>query len=152
MAAAGQAGAVTLWRLSADSPELVKTLTWGSTWLDRLQWHPHQPWLAYNCGKTVHIWDADQSETLATLELPANVQDLGWSPDGTHLAVSAQQRIQIWETSRWISPRYEWELMAASRILKWSSEGAYLASANQDNSVGVLTWDNVRALKQSSDH
>lgn len=152
LAAAGQAGAVTLWRLSADLPELVETLTWGSTWIDRLQWRPDQPWLACNCGKTVHIWDADQGETLAILELPANVQDLGWSPDGAHLAVSAQQRVYIWETSRWISPQYEWELMAASRILKWSPEGAYLASANQDNSVGVLTWDNVRALKQSPDN
>ena len=152
LAAAGQTGAVMLWRLSADPPELVETLTWGSAWIDRLQWHPHQPWLAYNCGKTVHIWDADQSEALATLELSASVQDLGWSPDGMHLAVSAQQRVQIWETSRWIAPQYEWELKAASRVLKWSPEGAYLASANQDNSVGVLTWNNVRALKQSSDH
>ena len=152
LAAAGQAGAVTLWRLSADSPERVETLTWGSAWIDRLQWHPHQPWLACNCGKTVHIWDADQGFTLVTLELPANVQDLGWSPDGTHLAVSAQQQVYIWDASRWRSPRYEWELMSASRALKWSPEGAYLASANQDNSVGVLTWNNVRALKQSSDH
>ncbi|MEL7522001.1 MAG: hypothetical protein AAGJ80_10370, partial [Cyanobacteria bacterium J06553_1] len=29
---------------------------------------------------------------------------------------------------------------------------AYLASANQDSSVGVLTWDNVRALKQAADN
>ena len=65
------------------------------------------------------------------------------------LAVSAQQRVHIWATSRWISPRYAWKLMAASRVLKWSPEGAYLASANQDNSVGVLTWDNVHALKQA---
>ncbi|MEL6129834.1 MAG: WD40 repeat domain-containing protein [Cyanobacteria bacterium J06628_4] len=149
LAAAGQSGEVMVWRLSADSPELVETLTWGSAWIDRLQWHPHQPWLACNCGRTVHIWDADQGETLATLELPATVQDLAWSPDGIHLAVSAQQQVYIWNTSRWISPQYAWELMAVSRALKWSPEGAYLASANQDNSVGVLTWDNVRALKQS---
>ena len=149
LAAAGQAGAVMLWRLAADSPELVETLTWDSTWIDRLQWHPHQPWLACNCGRTLHIWDAEQGATLAILELPASVQDLGWSPDGTHLAVSAQQRVHIWETSRWISPRYEWELMAVSRVLKWSPEGAYLASGNQDNSVGILTWENVSALKQS---
>ena len=151
LAAAGQTGAVMLWRLSADSPELVETLTWGSAWIDRLQWRPRQPWLDYNCDKTVHIWDAGQSKTLATLELSATVLDLGWSPDGTHLAISSQQRVQIWETSRWISPQYEWELEAASRVLKWSTEGAYLASANQDNSVGVLTWNNVSALKQSPD-
>ncbi|MEL6162041.1 MAG: WD40 repeat domain-containing protein [Cyanobacteria bacterium J06554_11] len=151
LAAAGQTGEVTLWQLSSDSPERVKTLSWGSAWIDRLQWHPHQPWLACNCGKAVHIWDAEQGETLASLELPATVQDLGWSPDGTHLAVSAQQRVHIWETSRWRSPQYEWELTAASQTLQWSPEGAYLASANQDNSVSVLTWDNVRALKQSAD-
>ncbi len=153
LAAAGQAGTVTLWRLAADSPERVETLTWGSVWIDRLQWHPRQPWLAYNCGKAVRIWDANRGEALAILELPANVQDLGWSPDGTHLAVSAQQRVYIWETSLWTSPpQYEWELTAASRAVKWSPEGAYLASVNQDNSVGILTWDNVRALKQSPDN
>ena len=152
LATAGQAGVVTLWRLASDSPERVETLTWGSTWIDRLQWHPHQPWFACNCGKTVYIWDAEQGETLVTLKLPANVQDLGWSPDGSHLAVSAQQRVYIWEKSQWISPQYEWDLMSASRALKWSSEGAYLASANQDNSVGVLNWDNVRAQKQFPDH
>jgi dipeptidyl aminopeptidase/acylaminoacyl peptidase len=152
LAAAGQAGEVMIWRLSADSPELVKTLTWGSAWIDRLQWHPHHPWLACNCGRVVHIWDAEQGKALTILELPANVQDLAWAPDGAHLAVSAQHRVYMWETSRWISPRYEWELMAASRVLTWSPKGAYLASANQDNSVGVLTWDNVRALKQSPDN
>ncbi|MEM6432811.1 MAG: WD40 repeat domain-containing protein [Cyanobacteria bacterium P01_D01_bin.115] len=151
LAAAGQAGEVMLWRLSDDLSELVETLTWGSAWIDRLQWHPHHPWLACNCGRAVHIWSADQGETLTTLELPAAVQDLGWSPDGTHLAVSAQQQVYIWDASRWSSPQYLWELMSASRALKWSPEGAYLASANQDNSVGILTWDNVRALKQSPD-
>ncbi|MEM9265369.1 MAG: WD40 repeat domain-containing protein [Cyanobacteria bacterium P01_F01_bin.13] len=151
LAAAGQTGDVRLWRLSSDSSELVETLTWGPAWIDRLQWHPHQPWLACNCGRTIHIWDADQGVAVATLELPATVQDLGWSPDGSHLAVSAQQRVHIWETSRWISPRYEWELRAVSRALKWSPEGAYLASGNQDNSVGILTWNKISALTQSPD-
>ncbi|MEM8716676.1 MAG: WD40 repeat domain-containing protein, partial [Cyanobacteria bacterium P01_G01_bin.4] len=120
LAAAGQTGEVMIWRLAADSPEQVETLPRCSTWIDRLQWHPHQPWLAYNGSKAVHIWDADQGETLATLELPATVQDLAWSPDGTHLAVSAQQRVHIWETSRWRSPQYEWELTAVSQNLQWS--------------------------------
>ncbi|MEM8614157.1 MAG: WD40 repeat domain-containing protein [Cyanobacteria bacterium P01_H01_bin.105] len=149
LAAAGQTGEIMLWRLSADSPELVETLTRGATWIDRLQWHPHHSWLACNCGKTVHIWDADQGETLAILELPATVQDLDWSPDGTHLAVSAQQQVYIWDTSRWSAPQYAWELTDVSLALKWSPEGAYLASGNQGNSIGVLTWDNVCALKQS---
>ncbi|MEO1592661.1 MAG: WD40 repeat domain-containing protein [Cyanobacteria bacterium J06632_22] len=151
LAASGQTGKVIFWRLSDDVPELVETLNWGSAWIDRLQWHPHHPWLAFNCGKAVYIWAADQGEILTTLELSAAVQDLGWSPDGTHLAVSAQQQVYLWAASYWRSPQYLWELPSASRVLKWSPEGAYLASANQDNSVGILTWANVRALKQSPD-
>ncbi len=44
---------------------------------------------------------------------------------------------------------HQWELLAASRRLKWSLEGAFLASANQDNSVGVLTWAQVHRLRQT---
>ncbi|TVP66914.1 MAG: TIGR02652 family protein [Leptolyngbya sp. LCM1.Bin17] len=76
-------------------------------------------------------------------------QDLGWSPDGQHLAVSARQQVYLWAVPQWKRPKYQWELMATSLRLQWSPEGAYLASANQDNSVGVLTWSNVHRLRQT---
>ncbi|NJL48243.1 MAG: WD40 repeat domain-containing protein [Leptolyngbyaceae cyanobacterium SM2_5_2] len=148
LAAAGQAGDVTLWQMNNESHQLVDSLECGSAWVDRLQWHPEKNWLAFNRGKTVQIWDADRAEIIASLMLPAHVQDLGWSPNGDYFAVSAQQQVYIWAVPQWQKPRYQWELLAASRRLKWSPEGAFLASANQDNSVGVLTWAQVHRLRQ----
>jgi WD40 repeat protein len=149
LAAARQAGDVILWQMNSESPYEVDSLECGSAWVDRLQWHPQENWLAFNRGKTVQIWDADRAEILASLVLPAHVQDLGWSPDGEHFAVSAQQQVYIWAVPQWQKPRYQWEMLSASRRLQWSPEGAYLASANQDNSVGVLTWAQVHRLWQT---
>ena len=149
LAAAGQAGEVMLWQFGAGEPQLVDTLECAPAWIDRLHWHPQEPWLAFNCGKVVQIWAADRAEIIATLPLPAQGQDLGWSPDGQHLAVSARQQVYLWAVPQWERPKYQWELMATSLRLKWSHEGAYLASANQDNSVGVLTWSNVHRLRQT---
>ena len=149
LAAAGQAGDVTLWQRGHESPQPVDSLECGSAWIDRLQWHPQENWLAFNRGTTVQIWDADHAESLISLALPAHVQDLSWSPDGNYFAVSAQQQVHIWAVPHWQKPRYQWELLSASRHLKWSPEGAYLASANQDNSVGVLTWAQVHRLRQT---
>lgn len=149
LAAAGQAGDVILWQMNNESPYEVDSLECGSAWVDRLHWHPQENWLAFNRGKTVQIWDADRAEILTSLVLPGHVQDLGWSPDGEHFAVSAQQQVYIWAVPQWQKPRYQWELLSASRRLQWSPEGAYLASANQDNSVGVLTWAQVHRLRQT---
>lgn len=149
LAAAGQSGEVRLWQVKGETAQLADVLEYESDWIDRLRWHPTCNWLAFNRGKSVQIWDADDGFMVATLSLSANVQDLDWSPDGSHFAVSAQKLVHIWNTQQWDSPRYQWELMSPGRLLSWSPEGAYLASVNQDNSVGVLTWAKVKKLQQS---
>lgn len=151
LAMAGQAGQVSLWEVEAKTVRHADTLECGSAWIDRLQWHPTRHWLAFNQGKQVQIWDADCAESVTLLTSPAHVQALGWSPDGRHFAVSAQQFIYIWNTQQWEQPLYQWELPSASRLLSWSPEGAYLASINQDSSVGVLTWAKAQHLQQLSE-
>jgi len=151
LAMAGQAGEVSLWQVDAETVGHADTLECGSAWIDRLQWHPSRPWLAFNQGKQVQIWDAERAESVALLTLPAHVQALGWSPNGCHFAVSAQKNVYIWDSQQWAQPLYQWELPSASRLLSWSPEGAYLASINQDSTVGVLTLAKAEYLQQLSE-
>ena len=97
LAVAGQAGEVSLWQVDAETVCHADTLECGSAWIDRLQWHPTRPWLAFNQGKQVQIWDAERAESVALLTLPAHVQALGWSPDGCHFAVSAKKNVNIFK-------------------------------------------------------
>lgn len=154
LAAGGQAGQINLWpmtiEMATEKAPALKTLTGDSAWIDRLQWHPHHNLLAFNRGKTVQIWDADGAEMLTTLELAAQVQDIGWSPDGQHLAVAANTLVHIWQIPQWDHPLHQWELMAPAMSLSWSPEGAYLATANQDLSVSILTWAKVSFINQAS--
>ena len=149
LAAGGQAGHIHLWHRLTEKAPASETLTGDSAWIDRLQWHPHRNLLAFNRGKKVQIWDADRAEILTSLELAAQVQDIGWSPDGQHIAVAANTLVHIWQISQWHRPLYQWELMAPAISLSWSPGGAYLATANQDNSVSVLTWAKVPLLNQA---
>ncbi len=150
LAAGGQAGQIHLWHMTTEKAPATKTLTGDSAWIDRLQWHPHRNLLAFNRGKTVQIWDADKAEMLTTLELAAQVQDIGWSPDGQHLAVAANTLVHIWQIPQWDHSLHQWELMAPAMSLSWSPEGAYLATANQDQSVSILTWAKVSLINQAS--
>ncbi|MGB7413616.1 MAG: WD40 repeat domain-containing protein [Thermosynechococcaceae cyanobacterium] len=149
LAAGGQAGDVLLWCRLTEKTPASETLTGDSAWIDRLRWHPKRNLLAFNRGKVVQIWDADRAEMLTNLEVDAQVQDIGWSPDGQHIAVAANTLVHIWQISQWHHPRYQWELMAPAMSLSWSPDGAYLATANQDKSVGVLTWARVSLLNQA---
>lgn len=148
LAAGGQAGQIYLWPMATEKAPAPKTLTGDSAWIDRLQWHPHRNLLAFNRGKKVQIWDADRAEMLTSLELAAQVQDIGWSPDGQHIAVAANTLVHIWQIPQWHQPLYQWELIASAMSLSWSPGGAYLATANQDKSVSILTWAKVSLVNQ----
>lgn len=150
LAAGGQAGQIHLWHRLTEKAPASETLSGDSAWIDRLQWHPHRNLLAFNRGKTVQIWDADRAEMLTSLELAAQVQDIGWSPDGQHLAVAANTLVHIWRIPQWDHPLHQWELMAPAMSLSWSPEGAYLATANQDLSVSILTWAKVSFINQAA--
>lgn len=148
LAAGGQAGQIHLWPMATEKAPAPKTLMGDSAWIDRLQWHPHRNLLAFNRGKKVQIWDADRAEMLTSLELGHQVQDIGWSPDGQHIAVAANTLIHIWQIPQWHQSLYQWELIAPAMSLSWSPGGAYLATANQDKSVSILTWAKVSLVNQ----
>ncbi|WP_250126500.1 hypothetical protein [Chroococcidiopsis sp. CCMEE 29] len=147
LAAGGQNGTITLWQLEDGMLNLANTLDCGG-WIDRLNWHPTCNYLAFNRGKTVQIWDVDQSETVMTLPEIATPQDIRWSPDGNYLAIAIKSNVHIWNAENWHERLYQWELTSPASALAWSPDGSLLACAIHDHSIGVLDWLNAQLLQR----
>ena len=139
LAAAGQAGTVVIWQIEGNSPQVLMELTYPQEWIDRLQWHPQRPELAFGFGRYVQVWDALTQTILTTLNFAdSSVLDLAWHPQGEHLTVSGNQWIKTWQCQDWEEDPLLREISAASGSIAWSPDGLYLASGNNDRSV--LVW------------
>ncbi|MBE9101626.1 WD40 repeat domain-containing protein [Vacuolonema iberomarrocanum] len=141
LAAGGQAGCITLWKPPLPHP--VHMLNCGSTWIDRLSWHPTYSYLAFLQGKTLRIWDAEQAEITQVIELTERPQDVQWSPTEDVLAIALKTNIQIWNPFHNTAPLYQWELTATPITVNWSTDGHYLACAMCDPSLSILHWSKL---------
>ncbi len=146
LAAGGQNGTVTLWQMDAAIPIVVERIQCGF-WVDRLVWHPTCNQLAFNQGKTVQVWNADDSESVILLEALSTPQDIRWSPDGEYLAIAIQNNVYIWNAKDWNALRYRWELMSPVSSIAWSADSHHVACAIHDATVSVLDWSSARHLQ-----
>ena len=139
LAAGGQAGTVWIWQIDRDSPTLLTTLEHSRTWIDRLQWHPSSPELAFSFGHHAQVWHAVDQTVVTTLNFEASsVLALAWNPQGTRLSLGGNQSIKTWQYHNWDEDPEIREVGGASVAVAWSPDGNYLASGNNDRSV--LVW------------
>lgn len=133
LAAGGQQGKLYVWA----GQQLVTTLDYPRTWIDRLAWHPTEPLLAFSTGKQVQLWDAVRQKIVNTLDFNrSTVADLAWQPQGDYLAVAGYQGVEVWPWGQ----GDESELLAVDtgvHALAWSQTGEYLAGATLDRQLVV---------------
>jgi WD40 repeat protein len=168
LAAAGQQGVITLWRAG----EFYALLETQNAWLNQIQWHPQQNWLAFEYGRpelaplseplnnplnkpaalprraspsSVQVWDVEGLTLVATLPAGGAVQALDWSPDGQYLAIASRSSVRIWAVGTW-EQVYCWELHTAALQLKWSADGQWLALTHLDRGLAVLNWTQRRDM------
>jgi WD40 repeat protein len=140
LAAGGQAGTVWIWRMECSTPTPIATLENSRAWIDRLQWNPHHPELAFSLGRYAQVWDATIQSVITTLNFESSsVLDLAWHPQGDRLSVSGNQSIKTWRRQDWDDDPTVQEIGGASGAIAWSPDGIYLASGNNDRSV--LVWE-----------
>ena len=96
LAAGGEGGALSLWRLDGDAPVLLFVPAIGG-WIDKLAWQPDGPLLAVARGAEIWIWHGEDQVWLPPLCSPgAAVMALSWSPAGDQLAAGTGQGVWIW--------------------------------------------------------
>ncbi len=143
LAAGGQEGHLLVWQdlQPGDTGAAnVSQLSLGC-WIEHLAWHPTQPWLAFNVGRYVQVWDAVTQDIVATLPFEnSSALCFVWSPDGNWLAVGGYQGIKVWSARDWHQDPHQLDLASASVALAWSQDGQYLAAGNLDRTVAVMQW------------
>lgn len=140
LAAGGQSGTVWIWRLDGDTPTAIATLEYPRAWVDRLQWNPRHPELAFGFGRYAQVWDAATQAVVTTLNFESSsVLDLAWHPQGDRLSLGGNQSLKIWQRTDWNDDPTVRYTGGASGAIAWSPDGSYLASGNNDRSV--LVWE-----------
>jgi len=94
----------------------------------------------YSVG-SIGVWDAATGKRLARMEGHTGfVTDLAFSPDGRHLASSANEPvIRLWETTHWTETRVLRGHGVGVYSVAFSPDGNMLASGGVDGTV--LLWD-----------
>jgi WD40 repeat protein len=143
LATGGQAGTVSIWRLEADAAERLTQLENSRVWVDRLQWHPRLPELAFSLGRYAQVWDAvDQTVVATPVYEASSVLDLAWHPSGDYLALAGNLSVKTWRRDDWYDDPEIREIGGASAAIAISPDGQYLASGNNDRTLLVWAWDN----------
>jgi WD40 repeat protein len=143
LATAGQEGIVRIWQMDTNPPQLWSELEYQRVWIDRLQWHPQHPELAFSLGRYAQVWNVQTKEILTTLNFElSSVLDLTWHPEGEDLALSGNQGIKIWKREDWDDDPQVWHTGTVNQAIAWSSDGDYLASGNRDRTLLVWQWGN----------
>lgn len=102
--------------------------------------------LASAAGKTINgsfvpavtLWDASSGSELHTLVLSEAASGLSFSPDGTLLAVSSGNDVQVWNTSSGTQLATLSGHNAPVYLVAFSPDGKSLVSSAQDNQV--ILW------------
>ena len=146
LAAGGQSGNIWIWQLQGEGLEVVitpiTTLPHDRTWIDCLQWHPHQSLLAFNLGRYAQVWDAADQTVVTTLDFDtSSVLNIDWHPQGQQLSLGGNQSIKTWQSADWDDDPEVREIGGASEAIAWSLDGIYLASGGNDRSVMVWATD-----------
>jgi len=135
LAAAGQMGELYVW----GAGELVATLIY-SGWIDSLAWYPGRSLLAFEVGKTIHIWNAETQIIESSLELvTSSVLGLAWNAKGDRLTASGNQVVKSWDVENWNIVPEIWELSAACGTIAWAPEDRFFAAGCFDRTVLVAS-------------
>ena len=143
LAAGGEAGQLWLWQCADPSipPQAIDAVK-IDRWIERLAWHPTQPYLAISYGSQVQVWDVPMATDLvAWTHDKSSVFDLAWQPHHAALAVAGYKGVQIWSPTDRQTPSYNLNVDTASIKIAWASDGRYLAAGNLDRTLTIMDWE-----------
>ncbi len=130
-ATGGQDGRLLIW--DAEEGTLVKTIEFGSGWVEHLAWSADGRHLAASLSRRVHVFNAEGEEVWQSEDHPSTVSALAWASTG-ELATACYGRVSFFDgASGTLNQKLEWKGSLVSLAL--SSDGNIVACGSQDKTV-----------------
>ncbi len=141
------AGTGRLLRVLVGPPPHGPRSNWSSNG-EAMCWSPNGRYLATSHYRAARVWEDATGRLLRSLDHPAMVCSLAWTPDGRTLTCGLDDgTIRLWDPAVGEERGRFTGHTAAVPDVKWSPDGKTLASASDDRSVRLWSAESGKCLR-----
>ncbi len=141
---AGQDGKIRLFK-SEDFTEIA-TLSGGADWVECVRWSPHSDTFLSTAGKKMRLWSATGAMLQEYPEQTSTVVDVAWSPASEKFVAACYGGLTSWRAENTI-PVHKYKWKGSTLVIKWSPNGKYIATGDQDSTVHFWITKNGKSLQ-----
>ena len=146
IATGGHDGAARLW--NAADGTLLHTLEAGSTWVERVAFSPDGQLVATAAGRAVRLWNLQGTLVREYAKHRATVTDLRWQPGRARLCTTSYGGVTVFDPAQ-EQPEQTFSWQGSSLTARWSPNGKYIATGDQDSTVHFWITKTGRDLMMS---
>lgn len=127
----GHDGRVTLWDAASGTP--LHRLDAG-TWVERVAWSPSGASFAVAAGRTVRLFSPTGELVRTYPTHRATVTDLQWQPWYDRFCTTSYGGVTLFDPTE-PEPLQQFSWQGSSLVARWSPDGKYIATGDQDSTV-----------------
>ncbi|XP_072042057.1 THO complex subunit 3-like isoform X2 [Amphiura filiformis] len=145
---------VCLYSLDRDRLSREGTLRGHTDSVDQLCWHPSNPELFVTASgdKTIKIWDARQSKTIATINTKGENINISWSPNGQTIAVGNKEDLVTFVDVKTHKIRAEEQFKVEVNEISWNNKNDLFFLTNGHGCINILSYPELKQLHVLNAH
>ncbi|HEX4167191.1 MAG TPA: hypothetical protein VHZ55_17135 [Bryobacteraceae bacterium] len=146
LATGGQDGQARIW--DPNTGLCVEEIPTEAQWVECVAYSPREEHLAITAGRKLAIWSGKGNRLEQYPDQPSTIADIDWQPDSVFFAVACYGKLSIYQVGS-TKPVKEFAWKGSILRVKWSPDGDFIATGNQDATVHFWYRKSGRDLEMS---
>ena len=137
---------VTVFTLDRDRMNKDHVFRGHGDSVDQLCWHPSHPDLFATaaCDKTVRIWDARHTRSVATVTTKGENINICWCPDGSTIAVGNKEDLVTFIDAKTYKPKNDEQFKFEVNEISWNNEKDLFFLTSGQGSIHILSYPELK--------